>query len=152
MRTRIKVTDLSPAQWAWLEINVPPRCHFEPSDVRMCVEFELTSQTDPVHVEMPPRAFVGLLERLATVERVANDPTTCDHGARVEDVRPSLFGKGQCLTFTDGCWTVNQETIDEALDHIDRTVRRPQAQAMVVPEVQSPVTYTDPSDGRRFQL
>ncbi len=89
MRTRIKVSDLSLEQWDWLQTNIPPRCHFEPNDVRMCVELELSAEMSPLHVEMPPRAFVTLIERLSQVGGTCVKPG-CDKPV----VQRSMYGPG----------------------------------------------------------
>ena len=68
MRTRIKVTDLSLTQWDWLQDHLPESREFGPDAVRMCVEFELTAELSPRHVEMPPREFVALMTTLARLE------------------------------------------------------------------------------------
>jgi hypothetical protein len=68
MRTRIRVTDLTLNQWDWLQDNLPASQEFGPDDVRMCVEFELTAELSPRHVEMPPRMFVALMTTLARLE------------------------------------------------------------------------------------
>jgi hypothetical protein len=41
--------------------------------VRVCVEFELTAELSPRHVEMPVRAFVALMTQL---QRIENAPST----------------------------------------------------------------------------
>jgi hypothetical protein len=69
MRVRIKVADLSFNQWEWLQKNIPERQEFRPEDVRVCVELELTGQVDPIHREMTVLRFMGLMNRLARVER-----------------------------------------------------------------------------------
>lgn len=102
MRTTIKVADLSLAQWAWLNLNLPESREFSPDDVRMCVTLELTAEQSPIHVEMPPREFVVLVERLRLVGFV---PVADTGGLEVE-------------------------TVNEALDYIDRTARRPQGEGM----------------------
>jgi len=68
MRARIKVTDLTIEQWMWLCSNLPEAREFSPGSIRMCVELELTGQADPIHVEMPPREFVTLIEKVSQVE------------------------------------------------------------------------------------
>ncbi len=68
MRTRIKVADLTLNQWDWLQDNLPDSVEFGADDVRMCVEFELTSEMSPRHLELPPRAFVALISNLARLE------------------------------------------------------------------------------------
>lgn len=69
MRTRIKVADLSVAQWSWLNIHLPEDQEFAPEDVRMCVEFEIGPQLSPIHIELRPRVFVALMTRLQEVDR-----------------------------------------------------------------------------------
>lgn len=74
MRTTIKVADLSLAQWAWLNLNLPESREFSPDDVRMCVTLELTAEQSPIHVEMPPREFVVMVERLRQVGQPLPNP------------------------------------------------------------------------------
>jgi hypothetical protein len=75
MRVRIKVADLSFNQWEWLQKNIPEGQEFRPEDVRVCVELELTGQVDPIHREMTVLRFMGLMNRLARVERAQAAPT-----------------------------------------------------------------------------
>lgn len=67
MRTTIQVGDLTPEQWAWLQANLPPTREFAPDAVRMCVILFGENVGEETHVEMPPREFVALIERLSKV-------------------------------------------------------------------------------------
>lgn len=81
MRTRINVEDLSTAQWSWLNLNLPESQVFGPEDIRMCVEFEVSDQVPPVHIELRPRAFILLMTWLQAVgqaEQVAQAVLTPD--------------------------------------------------------------------------
>lgn len=128
MRTRIKVTDLSLGQWDHLQDNLPASYDMPEGAVRVCVEFELDAQMDSRHVEMPVRAFMALMTRLARIQRHAEaaltpdalpdhleavrnaaDPAraaerTCDHGAAVTAETPSAFeGAEPVRDYADGC-------------------------------------------------
>lgn len=120
MRTRIKVADLSLAQWAWLNKNLPADQVFAPGDVRMCVELEITAEQAPIHVELPARAFIVLIERLAQVDegrellgpkwnqeyqdRTGDRLAACEHDAAAVKETPSAFkGAKPTITYADGC-------------------------------------------------
>lgn len=66
MYTNIKVKNLDLAQWDWIQTTLNRTYRFAPGAPRVCVEFELTGQLDPVHVEMPVREFMLFLEELET--------------------------------------------------------------------------------------
>lgn len=121
MRVRIKVADLSLNQWAWLQENLPASYEIPEHAVRVCVELELTGQTNPIHREMSVRKFMFLMSTLDRVdlakavltpdalpdhleaERNAADPARCDHGARVARSEPSAFDGATIKTYEDGC-------------------------------------------------
>lgn len=66
MRTKIKVTDLDLAQWDWVQTTLNRAYRFTEGAPRVCVEFELTGEISPTHVEMPVREFMLFLEELET--------------------------------------------------------------------------------------
>jgi hypothetical protein len=93
------------------------------------VEFELTAELSPRHVEMPVRAFMALMTRLQRIEvhgqieeGAAELPPlpprwsapltpvagpTCDHGAAVVNETPSAFeGAEPVRDYADGCQSV----------------------------------------------
>lgn len=76
MRTRIKVTNLSPGQQDYLWDHLPERLEIPDGAVRVCVEFELDPQMGIRHVEMPVRAFVALMTRLQEVQARAEAALT----------------------------------------------------------------------------
>lgn len=78
MRVHIKATDLSIAQWSWLNLSLPDTQEFQPDDVRACLELELNPEVPPVHTEMPVREFVKLMTRLAQISRTAEAALTPD--------------------------------------------------------------------------
>jgi hypothetical protein len=67
MRTRIKVADLSIRQWELLKTELLDEYDMAPHVVRVCVVFEFTPMVER-HVEMPVRAFTGLMTRLQRAE------------------------------------------------------------------------------------
>lgn len=117
MRTRIKVTDLTLRQWDHLQDNLQASYDIPENGVRVCVEFELHCEMDSRHVEMPVRAFMALMTRLARIQRHAeaaltpdvlpDDLWTCDHGAAVVNESPSVFrGADPVRQYVDGCSSV----------------------------------------------
>jgi hypothetical protein len=66
MRTRVKITDLSSAQWERLELRLRTSYDIPPGIARMCAVFELAPMTER-HVEMPVQAFATLMAELAQV-------------------------------------------------------------------------------------
>lgn len=84
MRTRIKVTDLTLRQWDRLQDQLQPSYNIPDGAVRVCVEFELTTELDPRHVEMPVRAFMMLVTQLQ--QMVEHD----DHAELVREGRADL--------------------------------------------------------------
>jgi len=107
MRARIKVTDLSLAQWDHVQDQLQETYDIADGAVRVCVEFELDPQMNTRHVEMPVRVFVGFLTRLARIQRhaeLADSGITCDHGAAVLAETPSAFeGAEPVRDYADGC-------------------------------------------------
>ena len=121
MRARIKVMDLSLAQWDWLQDNLPETYAIPENAVRVCVEFELSSEIGARYVEMGVRQFIALMAQLQLAEAQAQGkdvrlpvlPTaaevhnltaaqavaltqrknepTCDHGAAVAEESRSAF-------------------------------------------------------------
>lgn len=69
MRTTIKVKDLDLSQWDYIQTRLERAYRFAPGTPRVCVEFELTCELSPVHVEMPVREFMRFLEELAAQQR-----------------------------------------------------------------------------------
>lgn len=68
MHTTVKVKDLTPRQWDFLQENLLTSYDIAPGVVRVCAEFELTEMVSR-HVEMPIRAFAGLMTRLERHDR-----------------------------------------------------------------------------------
>lgn len=118
MRTQIKVTDLSVAQWDYLQDNLLEKYSIPADAVRVCVEFELHPEMSTRHVEMPVRAFMSFLTQLqaaqirATAQAVLTPDAlpddfpalTCDHGAAMVTETPSMFeGAEPVRDYADGC-------------------------------------------------
>lgn len=107
MRTTIKVTELSLAQWDHVQDQLQETYDIPDGAVRVCVEFEVDPELSPRHVEMPVRVFVGFLTRLARIQHhaeLAASGTTCDHGAAVVAETPSAFeGADPVRDYGDGC-------------------------------------------------
>jgi hypothetical protein len=73
MRTRIKVEEMTLRQWDHLQDNLRSSYYIPDGAVRVCVEFELTTEMNGRHVEMPLRAFVTLMTQLQRIESHAGD-------------------------------------------------------------------------------
>lgn len=67
MRTRTKITDLSPAQWDRLQARLQTSYDIPPGIARVCAVFELAPQGEERHVEMPVQAFATLMAELAQI-------------------------------------------------------------------------------------
>jgi hypothetical protein len=114
MRTRIKVTDLSLAQWDYLTSKVPvDGREFLAGIPRACVVFELTPDFSELHIEMDLVELAGLMVTLTAMDlrAVAQAaltpdalPEPCEHGAAVVKEEPWAFAGAQLTrTYADGC-------------------------------------------------
>lgn len=71
MRTKIEVGDLTQGQFDWLKENIPGARDIPEGTPRMCVVFVGPGKERDGHVELPPREFVAVIERLARITRTA---------------------------------------------------------------------------------
>lgn len=128
MRTQSTITDLSPAQWTWLQEVVLTEYVLPMNQPTVCATF--VSGTNERHVEMPFRSFVPIVDTLASIavggfRRLARLPsaeevrnltsadaveltkllnTPCEHGSQVVSHEPSQFdGAPPVRTHSDGC-------------------------------------------------
>lgn len=90
MRTQIKVTDLSVAQWDYLQDNLLEKYAIPADAVRVCVEFELDPEMSTRHVEMPVRAFMSFLTRLQAAQIRATAQAALTPDALPDDALPVL--------------------------------------------------------------
>lgn len=69
MRARVRVTDLSAAQWDRLQVRVQAQYDIPEGAARLCAEFEYGSPQGPVrHVEMPVYELATVLTELAAMD------------------------------------------------------------------------------------
>lgn len=109
MHTNIKVKNLDLAQWDYIQTQLQRTFRFADGAPRVCVEFELTGQLDPVHVEMPVREFMLFLEELNAQQRheIPTFPADAQEGHDHE--RPVSLKLSQwpgcppIRTYADGC-------------------------------------------------
>lgn len=85
MRTRIRVTDLSTAQWTFLQESLLTKYPVKPFEPRACVEFEL-AELEVRHVELPLLAFASLMTDLHLVGAEGEPPNLLQ---QVRDARRS---------------------------------------------------------------
>ena len=71
MRTKIEVGNLTQGQFDWLKENIPGYRRIPQGTPRMCVVFVGPGKELDGHVELPPREFVTVIERLAQITRAA---------------------------------------------------------------------------------
>jgi hypothetical protein len=65
MRARVRITDLSAAQWARLQDRLMTSYHITAGAARVCAEFESGHPQDEVrHVEMPVQEFATVMTEL----------------------------------------------------------------------------------------
>lgn len=70
VRINISVSDLTPAQWAWLLKNTEETWQFVDTASTACVTFEApepTSLVGMVHRAIPVRAWLGIVEHMKTI-------------------------------------------------------------------------------------
>lgn len=68
MRTTIRVTDLSEAQWGWLNDTLKTEYPIRPDTARVCTVFELGNGREARHVELPVFAFSSLIHLMQVKE------------------------------------------------------------------------------------
>ncbi len=109
MRTTIKVTDLDIAQWEYVQTQLERAYRFAEGTPRVCVEFELSADISPTHVEMPVREFMLFLEELNAQQRHEIQPFPGDaveghDHERPTKLKPSNFpGCPPVRFYADGC-------------------------------------------------
>lgn len=109
MRTKIKVTDLDLSQWDHVQTQLQRAYRFADGAPRVCVEFELTGEMDPVHVEMPVREFMLFLEELNAQRKHEIEPFPGDaveghdHERPVELKASAWPGCPPVRIYADGC-------------------------------------------------
>lgn len=82
MRITVEVTDVTPAQWAWLLENVRSEREFAPDEVRMCVTFAAGERI--MHREVGAGDWVRLitgLHRLTSLAEAVLTPDSLSYGA-----------------------------------------------------------------------
>ena len=71
MRARVRITDLSAAQWARLQDRMMTSYHITAGAARVCAEFESGHPQDEVrHVEMPVQEFATVMTELAAMASI----------------------------------------------------------------------------------
>lgn len=109
MRTKIEVTDLDIAQWEYVQTKLERTYRFAEGTPRVCVEFELSDDISPAHVEMPVREFMLFLEELAAQQRHEIQPFPGDaveghdHERPVELKTSAWPGCPPVRIYADGC-------------------------------------------------
>lgn len=83
MRINVSVSDLTQAQFGWLQRNVMQEWRIAESATRVCVVFETRDEAEgdiggALHVELPVRAWIGIIEHLKTVTQTAEALLTPD--------------------------------------------------------------------------
>lgn len=130
MRTKIKVTDLDLSQWDYIQTHLERAYRFAPGMPRVCVEFELTGQLDPVHVEMPVREFMLFVEELNAQRRheIPEFPADAQEGhdhKRPVSLKTSQWpGCPPVRMYADGCQGYGPYG-DESPSHTNRVEARP---------------------------
>jgi hypothetical protein len=86
MRTTIKVTDLSQAQWSWLNDALKVEHVMQPDTVRVCTVFQLGNGLEARHVELPVFMFSSLMHVMESLDinaeasRWTGTAPECQHG------------------------------------------------------------------------
>lgn len=102
MRIRISVEDITPAQFDWLQVNLPARRDFAPGQTRLCVEFAGEGGGRVRHVEM---GVVEFIEAISELKWLPFRETTKSEGFRET---PRHAGRGAPCQWCGGACTVDK--------------------------------------------